>query len=114
MLTPQSNSTGVIVYGSRPQTSSTNINKYENKFENVTIPERKPVNPQALQIEHANILRQFCIFYHFYCVELFIQVNYVKLTMGTIDQYLRLLYVVGLLIKYKSTYSISIMSIHYK
>jgi hypothetical protein len=71
-------------------------------------------NPQAQQIENAGILRQFCIYYHYYLVELFVQVNFIKLNVGHVELILRLYYTLALLIKYKSTYCISIMSIHYK
>lgn len=30
--------------------------------------ERKPFTPQVQQIDNALILRQFCIFYHYYLV----------------------------------------------
>lgn len=58
--------------------------------------------------------RQFCIFYHYYLVELFVQLSYIKLTLGHMELVFRLYHALALLIKYKSTYCISILSIHYK
>ena len=59
-------------------------------------------------------MRQFCIFYHYYLVELFVQLNYIKINLGNLELLLKLYYSLALLIKYKSTYCISITSVHYK
>ena len=71
-------------------------------------------NGQAQQMENAALLRQFCIYYHYYLVELYVQVGYIKSSIGYTELLYRLFYSLSLLIKYKSTYCISIMSIHYK
>ena len=69
---------------------------------------------QSQQMDNVLAMRQFCIFYHYYLVELFVQYSYVKMSLGQVEVLLRLYYSLSLLIKYKSTYCISIMSIHYK
>lgn len=79
-----------------------------------SVGERKVFSVQSSQMENVSLMRQLCIFYHYYLVELFVQLNYIKLTLGHLELLLRLYYALALLIKYKSTYCISIMNIHYK
>lgn len=110
-LTPQSNSLASNGFNRQIIASSQNSAKTES---NVPINQRKIFNGQTQQVQNAGLLRQFCIYYHYYLVELYVHAGYIKSSVGHVELLYLLYYSLSLLIKYKSTYCISIMSIHYK
>lgn len=77
--------------------------------------ERRSVytNSQS-QIENVTLWRQFCIYYHYYTVELYTNLPVIRYQLGSIDLYGQLLLVLSMLVKCKSTYSLSLLSLHNK
>jgi hypothetical protein len=113
-LTPQSGQLGNNSFSNRQIINSTSTNQVVRQEPLNSDRDRKIFSGQNQQLENVVTMRQFCIFYHYYLVELFVQLNYIKISLGHLELLLRLYYALGLLIKYKSTYCISIMSIQHK
>lgn len=66
------------------------------------------------QIQNVMLWRQFCIYYHYYTVELYTNLNVIRQQLGSVDLYGQLLLILSMLVKCKSTYSLSILSLHCK
>lgn len=58
--------------------------------------------------------RQFCIYYNYYTVELYSNLNVIRYQLGNVESYGQLLLVLAMMVKYKSTYCLSLLSIHVK
>lgn len=91
-------------------TTTTNTNP------NISISQQRRsvyTNSQS-QIENVILWRQFCIYYHYYTVELYTNVSVIRHQLGSVDLYGQLLLILSMLVKCKSTYSLSILSLHCK
>ncbi len=66
------------------------------------------------QIQNVVLWRQFCIYYHYYTVELYTNLPVIRYQLGSIESYGQLLLILAMLVKSKSTYCLSLVSLHNK
>lgn len=80
-LTPSNNAvSNNNSFSNRQIVASTSTNQVVKQ--EVTSERKIMVNSPSSQMDHVILMRQFCIFYHYYLVELFVQLNYVKMSLG--------------------------------
>lgn len=66
------------------------------------------------QIENVIMWRQFCVYYHYYTVELYTNLPVIRYQLGSIESYGQLLLILSLMVKEKSLYCLTLISNHSK
>ena len=66
------------------------------------------------QVDNVIMWRQFCIYYHYYTVELYTNLPVIRYQLGSIESYGQLLLILSLMVKEKSLYCLTMISNHSK
>lgn len=71
-------------------------------------------NVQGTQLESIKEWRQFCVYYHFYCVELMLNYEYISNITKKPEMYGKLLLALAMMVKYKSTFCQTLITLNGK